>query len=338
MTRLKNYASHQLISPSLKKTLLIVIAAYGLSLIIAGYTQKIAHQYTTQALVNSPLHGTITNTGSVRRTTETTPNITMTASLAPSHAGQVMRNQTHQNPSSCLDNDCPTSNASNPMTKMTSPDTPLIIHKTNDPRVEKTEFALLAQHTKQPTVSIKKSHSAPREKSKLASSQNPPLSITATSWIMPTLSHPANPSVLKTLSHTSLGKQPATITQPPIPLISEYELEQLLIDFQTAYSQGDLALLFDLFAQNIRSNTTNDQRTVKNSYKKLFDITQTRRMILEDMHWQQHSTNALGKGTFKLILQEKGRSVSQSLSGDITLDVEKKSPELMITQIQYNYN
>jgi len=113
MATLKNYASCHLITPSFKKTLLTVITAYALSLIIASYIQKIAHHYTTQAFVNSLAHD-VTNTGRVQRTT---PNIT--------HAGQVMRHQTHQKPSLCLDDYCPTANASNPITKITLLGTPI---------------------------------------------------------------------------------------------------------------------------------------------------------------------------------------------------------------------
>jgi len=333
MMILNSDASCNPMTPSLKKTLFMVITAYILSLIIAAYAQKITHQPTHQTATISPswpTHGTITRNNNEQITNETISNIYIEKNIQ-SYAGRVMRSEIHQSPPLCQDKHCPTVNTNNSMANITSPNTPLIMHKANDHRMEKTEFALLTPKiNKQPPAksSIKKSHSA----LSIKKTQTP----IATTPLIPRFRQ-VNSSMPETLSRANHTKQPVK-THQSIPLISEQELAQLLLDFQIAYRRGNLVLLFDLFGQNIHSNASSDRSNIKKSYKKLFDITQTRRMILDKVHWQKHSTNALGKGTFKLILQEKGRSASQSLSGDITIDVEKKLSNLMITQIQYNYN
>jgi len=118
-------------------------------------------------------------------------------------------------------------------------------------------------------------------------------------------------------------------------------LGNLIQKFTIAYRDGDISQFVSLFSPDVESNDSSGVDALKNEYQKLFNVTDVRKIEIDDFSWQM-TRNALnnisGEGDFQLMIVEKGGSKPVSYIGGISLEVDMNQSEPVITQIRYSYN
>ena len=107
--------------------------------------------------------------------------------------------------------------------------------------------------------------------------------------------------------------------------------------FRWAYDNGDMDTLEQLFASDARSDEDNNRTAIAHSYQKLFNITDKRRLVFNDLHWSSVGDAVQGEGRFAISLKEKGRNWTSSYNGKITLRVEKRDGQLLIKALNQSY-
>ncbi|NOZ53765.1 MAG: hypothetical protein GXP08_11625 [Gammaproteobacteria bacterium] len=120
--------------------------------------------------------------------------------------------------------------------------------------------------------------------------------------------------------------------------ITTAELNTLLSKFMQAYEAGDLTRLVSIFAENMRSNQETNLKNIEEDYRKLFHITDIRKMRISSVRWTETDKRQYGKGKFQLLVREKGAAKVTSYAGNISIDVEKNGQKLLIKTLNYHYN
>ena len=139
-------------------------------------------------------------------------------------------------------------------------------------------------------------------------------------------------------SPDSTALTPNKITEAPKDLpISKDKLSAMLSLFRWAYDNGDMDTLEQLFASDARSDEDNNRTAIAHSYQKLFNITDKRRLVLNDIRWSSAGDAVQGEGRFAISLKEKGRNWTSSYNGKITLRVEKRDGQLLIKALNQSY-
>jgi outer membrane biosynthesis protein TonB len=123
----------------------------------------------------------------------------------------------------------------------------------------------------------------------------------------------------------------------PISILTTDNLNKLKAEYQAAYNLGQMAQLSQLFDTTIRSNEEKGIGAVLNAYRRLFDITQERNLLIDDLSWQIEKSSASGKGSFVVEVQQRGSTRKTSHYGEIELNIKEKDSRLSITEIIYNY-
>jgi len=129
--------------------------------------------------------------------------------------------------------------------------------------------------------------------------------------------------------------EPTTTTETNIPAA---DLNILLSRLTYAYETGNLRKLVSVFAENARSNGKTSLNEIEDDYRKLFDVTDMRKMMISDIQWKKFRNQMRGKGNFQLVVREKGAGRVTSYDGRIKFDVIRSTRGIVITQLDYRYD
>lgn len=148
----------------------------------------------------------------------------------------------------------------------------------------------------------------------------------------------------ESVAAASVELQNSAITKaakvPPESLpvvVSEKELTAVLDRFQNAYETGNMRELISLFARDARSDEAADRDAIARTYEKLFNLTDARHLALKDMHWQEAGEAMKGEGQFGVTVRERGRGLESSYTGRISLRIEKRDGQAVITRLEHSY-
>lgn len=119
--------------------------------------------------------------------------------------------------------------------------------------------------------------------------------------------------------------------------INQMQLNALLNNLTSAYEKGNLQELLSVLSNDIRSNDGSTRRDLKNGYRKLFNITDMRKMTISSVNWSKKNRLIHGEGEFTLSVREKGSDKITSYGGIISLDVDHKGEKAVITRLNYDY-
>ena len=120
-------------------------------------------------------------------------------------------------------------------------------------------------------------------------------------------------------------------------IFSSEELKKLLSNLTFAYESGNLNAFIANFSENVRNDDGDNLSDIKDDYRKLFNITDYRKMGLHNVKWKDENKKMIGKGEFKVLVREKGAREISSITGDINLTVEKHNGRTAITELSYLY-
>ncbi len=129
--------------------------------------------------------------------------------------------------------------------------------------------------------------------------------------------------------------EPTTATEKDIQAV---DLKILLSKLTSAYESGNLRKLVSVFAENARSNDKTSLNAIEDDYRKLFDVTDMRKMMISDIQWKKVKNQMHGTGNFQLVVREKGAGRVTSYDGSIVLDVAQSTRGIVITQFDYRYD
>ncbi|MCG6969787.1 MAG: AAA family ATPase [Gammaproteobacteria bacterium] len=119
--------------------------------------------------------------------------------------------------------------------------------------------------------------------------------------------------------------------------INQLQLNELLAKLTTAYEKGNLQQLLSVLSKDIRSNDGSSRRDLKDGYRKLFNITDMRKMTISSVNWSKKDRVIHGEGEFELYVREKGDDKVTSYGGIISLDVDHRAEGAVITRLNYDY-
>lgn len=127
------------------------------------------------------------------------------------------------------------------------------------------------------------------------------------------------------------------LTHRSQPAISHADLTTLLSRLSTAYETGNLQQLVSTFAPDINSSKGSNRRQMLREYQRLFNITDRRRLVIQDVKWSTNDKQILGKGDFEVFIREKGATKFTTYHGKISFAVAKESNAVVIKKLDYNY-
>jgi type II secretory pathway predicted ATPase ExeA len=119
--------------------------------------------------------------------------------------------------------------------------------------------------------------------------------------------------------------------------IDKAQLNDLLARLTTAYENGNLNQLLSVLSKDVRSNDGSTRRDLKNGYRKLFNITDMRKMTISSVNWSKKKRVIQGEGEFELHVREKGADTITSYGGIISLEVDDRAEGAVITRLNYDY-
>lgn len=119
--------------------------------------------------------------------------------------------------------------------------------------------------------------------------------------------------------------------------IDQVQLDQLLTKLTSAYEKGNLNQLLSVLSKDVRSNDGTTRRDMKNGYRKLFNITDMRKMTISSVNWSREDRLIRGEGEFELFVREKGADKVTSYGGIINLEVADGADGAVITKLTYDY-
>lgn len=127
-------------------------------------------------------------------------------------------------------------------------------------------------------------------------------------------------------------------TQQSEPDISLADLTTLVARLSYAYESGNLQQLTSIFADDMQNVDGADRDQLHDEYRQLFDITDKRRLIINNVAWSARNQQMLGKGDFQLIIREKGATKPTLYAGQIRLAVAREPRGVVIKKLDYDYN
>ncbi|KAF0190818.1 MAG: secretion ATPase [Gammaproteobacteria bacterium] len=127
----------------------------------------------------------------------------------------------------------------------------------------------------------------------------------------------------------------------PVPVtddIPRVELDKLVSRFTSAYQQGNLASLSGLLADDVKTNDSTGRNGVTDEYRKLFDVTEARNMVVTGVRWSEAGDTSRGEGEFTVTVRAKGRRAVQAYLGRIRLEVERRNDNIVISELRHTYS
>jgi hypothetical protein len=138
---------------------------------------------------------------------------------------------------------------------------------------------------------------------------------------------------------TSLSSNDRNIRSRPLkPAISLSDLATVVATLSNAYESGNLPQLVSIFANDIQNGDGENRDQLQDEYRQLFDITDKRRLIINNVAWSARNQQMLGKGDFQLIIREKGATKLTLYAGQIRLAVAREPRGVVIKKLDYDYN
>jgi len=129
--------------------------------------------------------------------------------------------------------------------------------------------------------------------------------------------------------------EPTTAAETEIPAT---DLKILLSRLTSAYETGNLRKLVSIFAENAHSNDKTSLNEIEDDYRKLFAVTDMRKMMISNIQWEKVKDQMRGKGNFQLTVREKGAGRVTSYDGSIKFGVAQSTRGIVITQLDYLYD
>jgi len=148
-------------------------------------------------------------------------------------------------------------------------------------------------------------------------------------------SKPVTPSATPKQTPVTGNPVESTTTETDIPAA---DLKILLSRLTSAYEAGNLRKLVSVFAENAHSNNKTSLNAIEDDYRKLFDVTDMRKMMISNIQWEKIKNRMRGKGNFQLVVREKGAGRVTSYDGSIEFDVAQSTRGIVITQLDYRYD
>lgn len=112
----------------------------------------------------------------------------------------------------------------------------------------------------------------------------------------------------------------------------------LISRFSSAYEMGDVDELVGLFSQDASTPESSDRDAIIDSYKKLFSVTEARRVVFRDVQWAQEGDHYIGQGRFEAAIREKGRRLQRSYYGEVEFHLENRDEKPIITYVAHDYD
>lgn len=128
-----------------------------------------------------------------------------------------------------------------------------------------------------------------------------------------------------------------TAEAAPSDAIPRNELDDLVAQFTAAYQEGDLDHLVRLLADDVKTNDAAGRRGVTDEYRKLFDITEARNMVVTDIRWRESGETLKGDGEFAVTVRPRGKAAGQSYMGRIVLGVKRLDDNIVISELHHTY-
>jgi hypothetical protein len=122
------------------------------------------------------------------------------------------------------------------------------------------------------------------------------------------------------------------------PAISLSDLTTVVATLSSAYESGNLPQLLSVFADDMQNGDGENRDQLQDEYQQLFDITDKRRLIINNVAWSARNQQMLGKGDFQLIIREKGATKLTLYAGQIRLAVAREPRGVVIKKLDYDYN
>ncbi len=149
---------------------------------------------------------------------------------------------------------------------------------------------------------------------------------------------PPEPGTKTVVSLLPEPKQSRSVVEKTIALIPDEDLKKMMNIFVHSYEEGDLARLLSVFAQDARTNDRSNRDGIAEDYRDLFGMTEKRQFIFDDLKWtQKDEGRARGEGDFEVKLLLKGETSVTTVKGRVTIDVEKRGNDLLITRFFHSY-
>jgi hypothetical protein len=186
----------------------------------------------------------------------------------------------------------------------------------------------------QPTTELSSAeNSKPQKSPTIAQTQKPTEKKTTASSNVPKSRAPVS------LSKNVVILNPSQVspTEGAVEDINQLQLNALLDKLTAAYEKGNLQQLLSVLSKDIRSNDGSTRRDLKNGYRKLFNITDMRKMTISSVNWSKEDRLIHGKGEFRLSVREKGSDKVTAYGGTISLEVDDKGENAVITRLYYDY-
>jgi len=195
---------------------------------------------------------------------------------------------------------------------------------------------------KSKNVVIAKSSAAPASQAKAPIPRNtdvfPPPKMAS-----PTVKTPSPGTDVGVVSSLSPFPEPAPKSvpktlKPTIRPIPQGDLDKMIRTFVRSYEEGNLKTLLSVFAGNARTNDRTNRNGIAEDYRDLFGVAEKRQFIFDDLKWDRTVENhAKGKGAFEVKILLKGESTVTTIVGQVTIDVERRGKELLITRFFHTY-
>ena len=119
--------------------------------------------------------------------------------------------------------------------------------------------------------------------------------------------------------------------------MAEMALNSLLSKFEVAYQFGDLIRMERLLSSDVISNEIYGFKNLQSEYRKLFRITEMRRMNIIDVDWKLRNGRAFGEGAFRVKLLENGASRKNTYTGTVKIVAKMQDSNWKISGINYVY-
>ncbi len=136
----------------------------------------------------------------------------------------------------------------------------------------------------------------------------------------------------------AVAPPPPATALPAIEPIPREELDGLMRTFVRSYEEGNLQRLLSVFAKDAHTNDRQNREGIAADYQELFDVTEKRQFIVEDLDWRQvDEDRAKGEGEFEVKVLLKGETSITTVRGQVEIDVEKRGRDLLITGFYHTY-
>jgi putative secretion ATPase (PEP-CTERM system associated) len=123
--------------------------------------------------------------------------------------------------------------------------------------------------------------------------------------------------------------------------LSSVALNARVDQFKTAFQQGQLDRLMALFSPQARTDKQSDLAGIKAEYQALIEASDSRRISINELDWNQTGDFATGTGRFRISLMSKeaGKKPAQPTvtTGEVTLQMKRVGYALQITRLYFSH-